>query len=444
MISLVKVAQESLRTHKLTRDIAWSMGSFIILAISGIVINIAVTAIRDAAALGVFNIAYAVYIVTSQFAVWGIHYSVLRYSAFYKDSPEERGAMLLTALVITFVMGGAFAGLTYSGEPLFFQIFDSEATAAAIKYAALGLLLFPLNKALLAYLNGMREMKAFSILQGMRYLTVMVVVTLIALSELNNEYLTLGFLVAELLTALSAASYIWGKKIAGISRLSVYWVKQHYIFGSKGLLGGMFTEVNSRVDVLLIGFFLSDRVTGIYSFAAMLVDGLYHVLAMVRINFNPVLVASVRDHDWKQAINLREQAKKYILPITFVLSIVLLVAYYVLATWIVPGKGLMEGIPSLLILLVGLNIISMFVPFDNLMVVSGHPGYQATQQMLTVIMNALLAALLIPALGIEGAAIGTAAGYTSGIIMLLLLSHRMLGWDLLKNTVSDKHKQSKA
>jgi Na+-driven multidrug efflux pump len=86
----------------------------------------------------------------------------------------------------------------------------------------------------------------------------------------------------------------------------------------------------------------------------------------------------------------------------------------------------------------------MFVPFDNLMVVSGHPGYQATQQMLTVIMNALLAALLIPALGIEGAAIGTAAGYTSGIIMLLLLSHRMLGWDLLKNTVSDKHKQSKA
>jgi hypothetical protein len=47
----------------------------------------------------------------------------------------------------------------------------------------------------------------------------------------------------------------------------------------------------------MIGIFLPDREVGIYSFAAMMVDGMYHVLAMVRLNFNPVLVAAVRDSD---------------------------------------------------------------------------------------------------------------------------------------------------
>ena len=98
MIKLIynRLAQ-SLRYQKLSRDIAYTLGSFFVLAISGIVINIVIMGFRDAAALGVFNLAYAVYIMLSQFAVWGLHYSVLRHAAYYESDPEERGHMLLTA-----------------------------------------------------------------------------------------------------------------------------------------------------------------------------------------------------------------------------------------------------------------------------------------------------------------------------------------------------------
>ncbi|WP_313950766.1 oligosaccharide flippase family protein [Accumulibacter sp.] len=435
MVSLFETIRDSLSKHKLTRDIAWSMGSFFVLAISGIVINVAVTALRDAAALGVFNLAYAVYIVISQLAIWGIHYSVLRHAAFFKENPVERGTMLFTAAAMALVSGVLAAALTVLAEPLFAAIFESSQTAAAVRYSALGLLLFPLNKVLLAYLNGLQEMRVFSILQGFRYLMVMLTVTAIAASSLPIELATLAFFVAEVGTALGAVVWFIKCRPTESMTFSAVWVRKHFAFGTKGLAGGMFAEVNSRIDVLLIGFFLNDRATGIYSFAAMLVDGLYQVLAMIRINFNPVLVGAVRDGNWEQARRLRIQSRRFVQPVVLVLSMLLVIAYYVLAAWMVPGKGLLEGLPSLLILLAGLNLISVLVPFDNLMVVSGHPGYQAAQQMTAVGANIIMAAVLLPLIGIEGAALGTALSYLCGILMLVIFSSRLLGWRLLSNTV---------
>lgn len=435
MNALLARLLHSLRHQKLSQDIAYSLGSFVVLAISGIVINVVITALRDAAALGVFNLAYAVYIVASQFAVWGFHYSVLRHAAFHEDDAAERGRMLMTAAVCSLGMGVAAAGVVYFAEPLFARVFESEVTGAAIGNAAFGLALFPLNKVLLAYLNGLRRMKAFAILQAMRYLIVMAAVTVVAASTRPIEAATFCFLVAEVLTAATAIGYlVWQRAASGLT-FDDGWARKHYLFGSKGLAAGMFAEVNSRIDVLMIGFFLSDRATGIYSFAAMLVDGLYHVLAMIRINFNPMLVKAIRDRDWSTAVRLRRQSRAFVLPVTLALAAGLLVAYWVLAGWIMPpSKGLMEGLPALAILLVGLVGISFLVPFDNLMMVTGHPGYQAGQQVATVLANVLVAAALLPVLGIEGAAIGTAASYLVSTGMLVYLSRRVVGWNLLANT----------
>ncbi|TFZ03829.1 oligosaccharide flippase family protein [Ramlibacter humi] len=435
MKSLIERAVHSLRHQKLSRDIAFTLGSFVVLAVSGIVINIVVTALRDAAALGVFNLAYAVYIVASQFAVWGLHYSVLRHAAFYEKDAVERGHMLVTASACALGMGVVAAVAVALAEPLFQRAFSSEATGAAIRNASIGLLLFPLNKVLLAYLNGLRLMKAFSVLQGLRYLIVMIAVAAIAASSLPIEMTTFCFVVAELVTALAAVAYLGARGLLHHLRVTRAWVRRHYVFGTKGLAAGMFAEVNSRVDVLMIGFFLSDRATGIYSFAAMLVDGLYHVLAMVRINFNPMLVGALRDRDWAAALKLREQSRVFVLPVTLVLGIGLLVAYWVLAGLIMPAeKGLMEGMPSLAILLAGLICVSFLVPFDNLLMVTGHPGYQTGQQVAAVLANVVVAWCLLPIMGIEGAALGTAASYLVSTGLLVYLARRVVGWNLVANT----------
>lgn len=431
---MLKKLAERWRTQKLTRDIVFTLGSFAVLAVSGMVINLVVASSRDAAALGVFNQAYAVYIIASQLATLGLHYSVLRHGALHEHDAVQRGRMLFTAAACSLGLGAVAALLVgLLGAPVFSWAFDSATTGRAIAYSAGGLLLFSLNKVLLAYLNGLRRMKAFSILQALRYLVVMGVVTAVALSSLPIEMATLAFLVAEATTVAGALIYLARNGLAQHLHFDRSWLGQHIRFGAKGLAAGMFAEFNSRIDVLLIGVFLPDREVGIYSFAAMMVDGVYHVLAMVRLNFNPVLVSSLRDHDHDHACKLRQQSRRFVLPATLAMALFSVAVLWTISTYVVPQKGLLEGLPSLVILMTGLVLVSSLVPFDNLLMVSGHPGYQTLQQIATVSANVIFALMLLPVLGIAGAACGTALSYVAGISALLWFSQRIVGWNLLTN-----------
>ena len=228
-------------------------------------------------------------------------------------------------------------------------------------------------------------------------------------------------------------AYVRHKRLAPAPTFCVSWMAKHFKFGIRALPAGVFVEVNSRVDVLMIGFFLDDKSVGIYSFAAMLVDGMYHILAMVRINFNPLLVAAARDNDYGAVGALRQQSQKMVLPLMVVLAAGLIFAYWIAATWVLPGKDLMLGIYSLMILLAGLVPVSFLVPFDNLMMVTGHPGMQTVQQLGVIVFNVTVMAIFLPIMGIEGAAVGTAASYLVGTLLLLFLSRRVLGWNLLLN-----------
>lgn len=433
MSTLISQIVGQWRQHKLTRDITYTLGSFAVLAASGIVINIAVTALRDASALGVFNLAYAIYIVLSQFAAWGLHYSTLRHAAYYEDDQRERSGMLITAGALALLFGSGITAATVWLAPQLGSLFDSPRSGTAIAYAALGLVFFPLNKVLLAYLNGLRRMKVFSLLQALRYATVMLAATAVAASPFPIEMATLAFLLAEILTLAAAVFYLRRRQLVNFVAAQRTWVIRHLQFGTKGLLSGLFAEMNSRIDVILVGFFLDERATGIYSFAAMLVDGLYHVLAMVRINFNPILVTAVKNQDWDSAGALRRQSGRIVPWAMAGLSALVLAAFYLLAEVLMPGKGLIDGLPALLILLFGLNLIAVLVPFDNLMMVSGHPGYQTIQQVTMVGVNIVVAMLALPSLGIEGAAIGTSASYVANGMALIIFARRLLGWNLLYN-----------
>ncbi len=419
--------------HKLSQDIAWTFGSFFVLAASGILMNIAIVLFRDASALGVFNLAYAIYLIGSQVAVMGIHYSVMRHAAYYAEDLEKRGTMFASGAALSLLLGLAVGSAVYLSAPLFTVLFRSEQAAQAIAITGFGLMLFPLNKVLIGFINGLRHMRALAVLQATRYITVLFCVIAVSLSDLPFADAAWSFFIAELLTTVATFIYLAKAKLITHLRCSKEWLTRHVIFGGKGALGGIFLDMNTRIDVLLIGVFLTEREVGIYSFAAMLIDGVQHILSMLRVNFNPILVTATRDRQWELGKRLLRHSKIYVFYGTLILSLLILAAFYVAVTWFIPGKDLHEGLSTLAILLAGYAIISGYSPFDNILLSSGHPGWQTAQNMAIAMSNIALCLLLIPVLGIQGAALATATSYIVGIAMMLILSKKLLGWNLFTN-----------
>jgi O-antigen/teichoic acid export membrane protein len=418
---------------KLTRDFAWTFGSVAVLGVSGILVNILVVATRDASALGVFNLTYAVYIVASQLASYGVHYSALRHAAILQENREESGRMLFTAMLLALGLGAVASVALGFAAPLSRWVFGSSDVAEALSYAAWGLLFFPLNKVMVSYANSLRHMKAFALLQSTRYISVLVVVAVVCLSGVEFTYAALAFVVAESVTCLFCFIMLGRMHMLPLLRVSRPWAKRHLVFGSKGVMAGILFDLNTRLDVLLLGTMLSDRAVGIYSFAAMLIEGLQQLFTILRVNFNPLLVTALRDGDHSTAVSLLKATHRYVRLGTACLCGVLLAAFMIAVHWLIPGKGLEEGLGVLLVLGAGLTLISAFVPFDNLLMVSGHPGYQTAQSAFISSVNALLCLALVPAIGITGAALATAAGYIAGIGFLLYYSPRLVGWDMRRN-----------
>lgn len=420
--------------NKMGQDILWSFGSFGVLAISGVLLNLVIAFFRDASDLGVFNLCYAVYIVTSQIGVMGIHYSVIRSTAYYKDRFNMRCHMLSTAMAMTVLLGALASAVLYQLSNVLGDVFNSPQSVQMLEAISFGLVLFSVNKVLIAYVNGMRHMRAFSIFQGLRYIIVVAWVSAVAISDLPFYYAGFAFFSAEIITSLGAFSYILLAKIYALRVMEMRWLKRHITFGSKSLMAGMFVEFNTRIDVLLIGVFLTDAQVGIYSFAAMMIDGLHHILAMVRVNFSPVLVSALRKKKWTDLQHMMKKCVRWLYPGIGLLNSCVFLGFYIVVEWFFPDKGFQEAYIPLAILMLGLWLIAPFVPFDNLLLLGGFPAYQTLQYVVVALVNTAMNIALLPSLGITGAAIATALAYVVGIAVMVILAKVKVNWWMFGKT----------
>ncbi len=422
-------------TNKLRGDLYWTFGSFAVLASCGVGINIIITVLRDAKTLGVFNLAYSVYMIASQVSVWGVHYSALRHVSILDKSKLKFRLMLSTALVIVGFFGFFAAGLIYFISPYLSDSLNSQELDKALVNSLVGVALFPLNKVLLATFNGLQMMKLYSALQSARYLLVLILVALISSSELSASYLTISFSIAEAVIVVVALVKVTQLKFLSL-HFSSRWFKRHLNFGSSGLLSGVMVEVNSRIDIFMLGALMNERAVGIYSFAAMLVDGAQHLLTVIRTNYNPLIARSLHSKRPDEVENLYGKGAMRIMIAFLVAAIMIYAMFIILTTQIVPEKNMQQGALSLFVMLFALWLISSHAPFDNTLLVAGYPGMQALQYGLVSIVNFTICILLIPHIGILGAAIGTSVGYLAGICISLILINKRIGVNLYPNLKS--------
>jgi O-antigen/teichoic acid export membrane protein len=203
--------------------------------------------------------------------------------------------------------------------------------------------------------------------------------------------------------------------------LSKKWLAFHFSYSKRAYISGFLQTAYTRVDILMLGFFVSESSIGIYSIAAMVVEGFHQFVAAFRYNLNPILARLIADK--KQSRSLSNFCRSVVLKsyvVALMLGAIALVAYK-------PGLSLLglqpfflESFPFFVVLLCGLLLVAGFIPLGQIFLQTNDPQVHSALLFLSIIVNVALNLTLIPMMGVMGAAIATALTFVLHAALLVL------------------------
>jgi O-antigen/teichoic acid export membrane protein len=417
----------ALPESKFQRDVWWNVLTFGVMGISGIVLNLLIVGFYGTEILGAFNQVYAVYIFFSQLAVFGLYASVLRYISEHAADRGRCSEILVSALLLCLGIGSLVTLLYYFMSHPLGELLHSQFVAQGLIFSLPGLWFFSLNKILLAFLNGLRQMKAYALFTAFRYLMLPLSLLALVIFKLPGYFSPAVFSITEFFLFILLVVFSF-RLFSFVSLKRCFsWFSVHLLFGRKSLVGGAVTEMNSRVDVFMLGIFFSDKVVGVYSLAAIFAEGLAQIPTIFRVNFNPLLTRFVVE---KKTEELRELIKLFFKKAakpSLVLAVAAVVGFPLLAKLINNDPEVYKSWLVFIVLVGGIGLWSRYAVFWELPTQAGFPGRQTALIAAVALSNVGLNLILIPLWGIYGAALATSLSFISGIFYLKLIVRKILG-----------------
>lgn len=403
------------------RDVAWNVASIAVLAVSGVALNAIIARAYGAAALGVFNQVMAGYILFAQLAVGGVNLSALKSVAEKPDDRARTTAIVAGSLVLVLAMGGTATFAYWILREPIARALESPGVAVGIAASAPGLFFFACNKVLLSTVNGMRRMRAFAACTALRYVLILAGLGVFLAGDparTKGDGLAFVFTFSEGILFLVLAIEVGRHLSLPTGGEWKAWVAPHFSYGVRSLASGVLLELNAKIDVWMIGLFLSDADVGVYAIASMVAEGIYQLLVVLQNNCNPVIARSIAERDWDglHVLVRRVRGRTYAAMAAVAAAAI---ALFPTAVALLTDKAGFEGARfPFALLAVGIFASSGYAPFGQTLLMAGFPGWHSLLMVATVAVNVVLNAILVPRIGISGAAAATAVSMLASVVFL--------------------------
>lgn len=400
--------------------------SFGIVALAGILLNIFILKFYSSDVLGKFNFFYAIMIIFSQFCVGGIQFSVLRHSSVYADDINEISKIVISALFLLIVYFTIILSLYFIFESLILNLFKIFDEALSIKIILFSSLVFALNKILFMCINGLNSIHYLSFFSALRYVVLFLSVIIFFYLNINVSIIVACFLVSECIIFLCL--FIWFYLEVGFSKFTNFWIKKHFKFGLQAMFGGALMEINARVDILIIGIILGYNSVGIYSFASMIAEGYSQLYSVLKGNIDAIFS---RDINKKNNLLINKSIslmRRIYIPLIIFVSLLIIILYkpiflnifqldenFIQKSWIV-----------LIIIMISMSSVSFLRPFIGLLISLNRPFYFSIIVSGGVLINLILNLILIPKIGINGAAFATGFAFIVETILLFYIGKKLI------------------
>jgi O-antigen/teichoic acid export membrane protein len=205
------------------------------------------------------------------------------------------------------------------------------------------------------------------------------------------------------------------------------WSRAHIRYGSRGVLATLGYEINSKLDVWMIGIALSDRLVGIYSLASALWEGALQLAVVVQNNLNPMIARDLAAGRTRDVEALARRARRWFVPAFVVICGVSVVAYPYVVPWLIGSAEFAEGAVPFAILMAGAALAASYLPFHTVLMMAGMPGAQTVFVVIVLAINCMLNLALVPPFGLSGAAIAAAAALAASALLLRYMVRLRVG-----------------
>ena len=418
----------------LQQGMIWNLASLGFLALAGLFLNFAIARFYGQTALGVFNMAFAIYIFASQFGAFGIHMSLLEsISKFCDHMSEDLSKCVNSGIFILAITSLAVALFGFALIPLASAIYQEKAPGLdkAILVILPALWAFSINKGLLSIINGVRHMRMFASMMALRYILLLLAFAAFAFFDVKQEYLAGIFSISELILLPLLLIYVRRITSLGFRNISKAHCHRHLWFGTRVFLSGAVLELNTRVDILMIGFFLDAKAAGMYSIAALIAEGAGQAVFAIRNNFNPLIANFIAQGNTSKILALSRKSTLLLTPFMAIVSGVAFLLFPMFCTIVLGDESYLQARTALIILLGGITLSSGLMAFNMLFNQAGKPATHTMFVFAILLVNIVLNALLIPVFAINGAALATSLSFVISVVILIVIARKFLKIRLL-------------
>lgn len=355
----------------------------------------------------IFNLLYLLV----AFSVPGTDTLLRKMNAVYSGSGKraELKGILIYSIIVTFIASVVAAGISLLIAKRNI-IADSQINNWYL-FAFISLLIISLNQTGQASLQGLKKISAgFIPYRIIRPASISIIVLFYLLL---HQQLTLNelawFSTLSVLAALVATTFFHRHAFSNLYSNTVprfeisIWNRMAVSFFT---LNALFI-VNSRVDIMILGEYGSNKEVGVYNIALRISEIVGYSLTLVNFIISPLIAQYFANGEKDRLQNLITRSSRLIMFISLPLAIIIILFSRPFMNFF--DADLHNGHLALLILCAGQIVNVLCGSVGMILLMTGHQRYSILSIIVAVLLNVILNLLLIPSYGLTGTAIATAA-----------------------------------
>ncbi|NLT37155.1 MAG: flippase [Methanomassiliicoccus sp.] len=390
-------------------DVQWAFISVVTASLAHFVLRVVLGRELGAEGLGIYTLAFTIYLLGQQFAAFGIGSALTQYVAEHLDDHLTIRKLVSSGMTSSIITGTLMGVVLFLLSPVIANsLFHTPELENMIQLVAFSFPFIAIQKAVLGTLNGFRKMSRFAYLQIAQNVSV-VVISIILVGSLHMGELgaTVGLVGPTIIVSLLSPLLIREHLRRDGSHWDVTALKITTIFGLYVVLGNAISFLNTQINSILIGYYMTPTEVGIFAVAALLAQVLTLMPSAVQRVTAPSMAAKYGKGDMEGVRRIYYSTLKKSFLITIICaSIIAVLGPYIITFFFTNEYS--TAYEPLLILLLGYVFAASFGAVGATLSSIGRVNVPFKIGVICTILNIALNVLLIPHMGMNGAAIATA------------------------------------